>query len=105
MSDTENPVEDVASHFDQFQTRASLLLRLHQEDKGSRDLAWEEFESRYAPIIRQFASRCGAQPHDIDDILQDIMTSLAGRGKRVSIRSKAKVLFEGTSKPAQCGQR
>lgn len=79
MSDTENPVEDVASHFDQFQTRASLLLRLHQEDKGSRDLAWEEFESRYAPIIRQFASRCGAQPHDIDDILQDIMTSLAGR--------------------------
>lgn len=79
MNNLENPMEDIASHVDHFQTRASLLLRLHAEEKEPRELAWEEFQSRYAPIIRNFAGRCGAQPSDIDDIVQDVMASLAGR--------------------------
>lgn len=79
MNDTEHPTDDVASHIDQFQTRASLLLGLYAADKQPRELAWEEFLNRYAPIIRNFASRCGAQTNDVDDIVQDVMTSLAGR--------------------------
>lgn len=63
-------------------TRASLLERIRSDSSTNRELAWHEFRSRYAPVIAGFAKKCGATPQDIDDIIQDVMTSLLTAGDR-----------------------
>ncbi|HVC92209.1 MAG TPA: sigma factor [Pirellulales bacterium] len=59
-------------------TRASIFARLGAPQSGERELAWNEFRSRYAPIIAGFAAKCGASRQDIDDIIQDVLTSFLG---------------------------
>jgi RNA polymerase sigma-70 factor (ECF subfamily) len=54
-------------------THASLLMRIKQSDPRPRELAWEEFRRRYAPMIAGFARNLGARPQDIDDIIQDVI--------------------------------
>lgn len=55
-------------------TSPSLLLRLrNREDADS----WQRFEAVYSPIIRGYCRRRGIQATDIDDISQDVMTSVA----------------------------
>ena len=55
------------------QTNASIFLRLNRTDTALRELAWQEFHQRYAPVIASFARQMGAQRADVDDIVQDVM--------------------------------
>ena len=55
-------------------TSASLLLRIR--DPNDSD-SWQRFESVYAPVIRGYCRRRGFQSSDIDDIAQEVMTSVA----------------------------
>ena len=57
-------------------TRASLLGKLRAASGPEREVAWDEFQTRYAPLIAGFAARCGASRQDIDDIIQDVMTGM-----------------------------
>lgn len=54
-------------------TRASMFIKLRAEDPRPRELAWSEFNDRYAPIIRGFARKMGARPDEIDDLVQDVI--------------------------------
>ncbi len=56
------------------QTSQSLLLRLRNHGDIQ---SWEEFESIYAPMIRAYCQRRGIQSSDVDDVVQDVMTSVA----------------------------
>jgi RNA polymerase sigma-70 factor (ECF subfamily) len=58
---------------DPYQTSATLLQRLKTLNNVSRDDAWTEFHSRYAPVITAFARRLGAKPSDLDDLVQDVL--------------------------------
>jgi RNA polymerase sigma-70 factor, ECF subfamily len=55
-----------------FATRASLLLRLRRTG-SPREVAWNEFFERYAPVIRGFARKMGVAAHEIDDLVQSVM--------------------------------
>jgi RNA polymerase sigma-70 factor (ECF subfamily) len=54
-------------------TNPSIFLRLRQSDPSPREFAWEEFHSRYAPMVAAFAQRLGARPQDVDDVVQDVL--------------------------------
>lgn len=55
-------------------THATLLARLRDgHDAG----AWREFHDRYSELIRGFLRRRGAQPADIDDVLQEVLLALS----------------------------
>jgi RNA polymerase sigma factor (sigma-70 family) len=54
-------------------TNPTIFLRLNQADPVPREMAWEEFRARYAPVIAGFARRLGARPQDVDDVIQDVM--------------------------------
>ena len=56
-------------------TRASLLLRLR--DARDRD-AWAEFVRVYASLIYGFARSRGLQDADAADLMQDVLSSVAG---------------------------
>ena len=55
-----------------FETKPSMFDRLRTNHPQRRELGWEEFRARYAPIIAGFARNLGARPQDIDDIIQDV---------------------------------
>ena len=69
-----DPPEGFASDL----TRASLFARLAAGDSQVRELAWNEFWLRYSPIIAAFATRCGAERQEIDDIMQDVLAGFFG---------------------------
>jgi RNA polymerase sigma factor (sigma-70 family) len=73
-------MSDSASEPDEGLTRASVFERLASPDAPMRELAWEEFRARYAPVIAGFAARCGASRQDIDDIIQDVLTGFLSAG-------------------------
>lgn len=75
-------------------TRASLFAHLKDAKRENRELAWEEFRSRYAPVIAGFAKRCGASPQDIDDIIQDVMAGFVGTSETF-VYDPAKGRFRG----------
>jgi hypothetical protein len=54
-------------------TRSTLLLRLRDDDTMSREIAWDEFRSTYAPILAGFARKLDVKPSDCDDIIRDVM--------------------------------
>jgi RNA polymerase sigma-70 factor (ECF subfamily) len=54
-------------------TNPSIFLRLNAADAQPRELAWDEFNARYVPIIANFARRLGSKPQDVDDVVQDVM--------------------------------
>jgi RNA polymerase sigma factor (sigma-70 family) len=58
-------------------TRATLLVRLRPESP-ERELAWREFYEIYGTIIGGFARRMGVPPHEIGDVVQDVMTGFYG---------------------------
>ena len=57
-----------------YTTHVSLLQRL---SSGCDQSAWTEFHDRYGLLIRRIASRQGLQAADCDDVVQDVLTSLA----------------------------
>jgi RNA polymerase sigma-70 factor (ECF subfamily) len=59
---------------DPYVTRPSLFLKLKVADPAPRELAWTVFQSRYAPVIAGFARKLGVKPHDVDDVIQDVLT-------------------------------
>ena len=54
-------------------THQSLLDRLSTGDDHE---AWAVFADRYGALIRDYGRRRGLQPHDCDDLLQDVLLSL-----------------------------
>lgn len=54
-------------------TNPSIFLRLRETDPVPREIAWDQFSARYAPIIGSFARRLGAKPQDVDDVVQDVL--------------------------------
>jgi len=54
-------------------TNPTIFLRLKNSQPAPRELAWNDFHQRYAPIIAGFARRLGAQQQDIDDVVQDVL--------------------------------
>ncbi len=55
-------------------TSPSLILRVRESnDSGS----WETFEAVYSPVVRAYCRRRGIQEADIDDLVQEVMTSVA----------------------------
>jgi RNA polymerase sigma-70 factor, ECF subfamily len=58
---------------DTYATRASLLLRLRTEDAAPRELAWAEFQDRYAPVIAGFGRKMGCKAGDIDELVQRVV--------------------------------
>jgi len=72
------PASGMANISGSYATHASLFARLGASQTAERELAWGEFRSRYAPVIAAFATKCGASRQDIDDIIQDVLTSFLG---------------------------
>lgn len=56
-------------------TAPSLLVRLRDADDGR---AWGQFVEVYSPLIYQFARRHGWQDADAADLMQDVLSSVAG---------------------------
>ena len=54
-------------------TRASVFLRLNETDAAPREVAWQAFHDRYAPLIHGYARQKGATPQQAEDIVQDVM--------------------------------
>src|SRR4051794_12374037 len=54
-------------------TNPTIFLRLRQADPQPREIAWEEFYARYAPVIMAFARRLGVPRQDVEDIAQDVL--------------------------------
>ncbi len=75
-------------------TSASFLEKLKNEDPGPRNVAWEQFQKRYAPIIAGFARNMGARPQEIDDLVQDVMLNFF-RGARSFTYDGGKGRFRG----------
>src|SRR5687768_7409466 len=65
--------ETSTSSGDTAATRASVFLRLKETDAAPRELAWQAFHDRYAPMIAGYARRKGATPQQAEDIVQDVM--------------------------------
>lgn len=53
-------------------TSATLLFRLRPES-AARELAWDEFHRRYAPMINGFARRLGVHGEAADELVQDVL--------------------------------
>ena len=54
-------------------TSPSLLLRIRNPDDES---AWREFDELYSEIIRLYCRQRKLQPHDEDDVVQEVMDSV-----------------------------
>ncbi|MDX2197806.1 MAG: sigma-70 family RNA polymerase sigma factor [Phycisphaerae bacterium] len=55
-------------------THVTLLARLAD---GNDRVAWQDFHTRYAELIRGFARRRGLQEADAEDVVQDVLLSLS----------------------------
>ncbi|MEL6105423.1 MAG: sigma-70 family RNA polymerase sigma factor [Planctomycetota bacterium] len=65
-------------------TSLTLLGRLQSDpDDG---VAWEEFVSRYGPLIRRWCQRWGLQVADGEDVTQNILLALSKQMKRYEKR-------------------
>lgn len=58
---------------DALATSPSIFLRLGSAGPIERELAWEEFHRRYAPIVVGFSRNAGLPAQEADDVLQDVM--------------------------------
>ncbi len=58
---------------DQYATNATIFLRLCDDQTLNRELSWNEFASRYTPVISGFARNAGLASHEVDDVVQDVL--------------------------------
>jgi DNA-directed RNA polymerase specialized sigma24 family protein len=77
-----------------YSTRRTLLLRLNTNDAKPRELAWEVFRKRYAPVIAGFARKLGVKTHEIDDVIQDVLVGFYAQSPNF-IYDPAKGRFRG----------
>lgn len=75
-------------------TNPTIFLRLNQVDDRPREMAWEEFQRRYAPMIAQFAFRLGMRGTENDDVVQDVMLGFFSKSPTF-IYDPAKGRFRG----------
>jgi len=54
-------------------TRPTIFLRLRADDARQRELSWQEFRDRYAPVIVGFARHAGLGADEAEDVLQDVL--------------------------------
>lgn len=54
-------------------TRISLLERLKMD---GNEAEWEDFVSTYRVLLESWLNRAGVAPHDRDDIVQDVFTTV-----------------------------
>lgn len=83
-------------------TKATLFLRLG-EGHAERELAWAEFCRRYEPIIAGFARGRGARPHEIAEIVQQVVTGFFAAQPRF-VYDPAKGRFRGYLKACVCNE-
>jgi RNA polymerase sigma-70 factor (ECF subfamily) len=57
------------------QTPASLLHRLREASPAAD--AWRQFDDLYRPLLAAWLRRYSLQPHDADDLVQDILQAVA----------------------------
>lgn len=73
-SDAPVGVAAPSRRFDQsLATRPTIFIRLQASDPHERELSWQEFRDRYAPVIVGFARRAGLASGDAEDVLQDVL--------------------------------
>ncbi len=65
------PSADAASAT--YATRGSMFIRLKDDRVLEKEIAWEEFRARYAPVIIGYSRNAGLPAQDAEDILQDVM--------------------------------
>jgi RNA polymerase sigma factor (sigma-70 family) len=53
-------------------TKTSIFIDLHATQTRVREVAWQEFHQRYAPIIAGLARKLGAGA-EIDDVVQEVL--------------------------------
>lgn len=70
---TDEPSSATARAADPYATRPSIFLRLRADGTLDKQLGWQEFHERYAPVIAGFARNAGLKPGEIDDVVQDVM--------------------------------
>jgi len=70
-SPAESPPADPASGT--YATRVSMFIRLKDDRALEKEIAWEEFRARYAPVIIGYSRNAGLPAQDAEDILQDVM--------------------------------
>jgi RNA polymerase sigma-70 factor (ECF subfamily) len=58
---------------DPLKTRATILLRLRDDDTAQRDVGWREFADLYGPVVIGFACSAGLPRHEADDVMQDVL--------------------------------
>ncbi len=56
-----------------YETRPTIFLRLRDGDARARELSWQEFQERYAPVIVGFARNAGLTGTDAEDLLQEVL--------------------------------
>ncbi len=56
------------------ETRISLVIRLRDHDAA----AWEQFVEIYSGVIFAYCRRCGFQDADANDLVQEVLQSVAG---------------------------
>jgi RNA polymerase sigma-70 factor (ECF subfamily) len=66
------PAPTPPSPTDPLRTHASMFERLKTGDAPRRELEWQHFRVRYAPVVAGFARNLGVRPQDVDDVIQDV---------------------------------
>jgi RNA polymerase sigma factor (sigma-70 family) len=64
---------DVVRPYDEPETRATIFLRLNDHAPRVREVAWEEFHARYAPLVQRFARSIGAPVEAAEAAVQEVM--------------------------------
>jgi RNA polymerase sigma factor (sigma-70 family) len=54
-------------------TNPTIFLRLRASDAQPRELAWDQFSSRYGPIISSFVLQLGGKAQEVDDVVQEVL--------------------------------
>src|SRR5689334_2544883 len=54
-------------------TNPTIFLRLRNSETQPREFAWDEFASRYGPIISSFVFQLGGKSQDVDDVVQEVL--------------------------------
>ncbi len=79
---------------DELNTRATLLNRLKATEQSVRELAWKDFQARYAPVIAGFARKMGAPASTVEELVQDVVSGFFEAQPRFSY-DPAKGRFRG----------
>jgi RNA polymerase sigma factor (sigma-70 family) len=74
-------------------TRASIFIDLNAPQTQVREIAWEDFHRRYAPIIGGFAKRLGAGA-EVEDVVQDVLVGFYAHSPGF-VYDRAKGRFRG----------